>query len=663
MDIIIKDRVQAISSEENSGQALGYVSSSDVGFSTAGTIDDFSDHLWISQSNDNTGFAGTFTGTTSGYTSNARYVESGVTYTTDELKVNLYAHATALFLGNISADSGTYVQYTCQNIKGNPRHIQTDTSASDYIETTLDGQFTSIDGSAKVSRSIPVTTGTDTLSHLTKDQFILPVKVDTYNITNVTGVTNTSITYTVGNHDIVVGDYITVIGITAGSGGDLNLTTETIVASVTATTVTIAIVGSLAIGGDEDPSNGKLLNKNPQGQKANYFRAKSVADTSHVIATDNLIKGTGASATVYTFTIGTHDFQVGDFVEIKDVHSNFNGIHKINTVPASTSITIIYPSEPSVPSTLSSATANLYRITGDEEATRTYTTTTTDGTYGSSATNINPAKKGLYRTSISLRIYNQLNRFVRGELTERTSTWASFPYNSSTSSLLIKLRSYVNRQGQVVVNFKKDTAGTTEPTGHFIDSAGDAVSTETHGSIKVGSYVKLSTNKYYQITKIIGDGTTNDSITIQKGHDGTSITMDLDTAQNYAVTQIVNPISIGILRSGFAKNFKNAKVGLGQQYKDYSFRRLLSNGSLQYQNRNVARIFSGSITHDEDSATELRLFSESQRAKPFAVLLLSNMNLENKVSMYAYFPDLPTERFQTRKADYKETSFKLQEVL
>ena len=67
--------------------------------------------------------------------------------------------------------------------------------------------------------------------------------------------------------------------------------------------------------------------------------------------------------------------------------------------------------------------------------------------------------------------------------------------------------------------------------------------------------------------------------------------------------------------------------------------------------------------HDEESATELRLFAESQRAKPFAVLLLSNMNLENKVSMYAYFPDLPTEKYSTRKADYKETSFRLQEVL
>ena len=53
MDIIIKDRVQAITSGENNGQSLGYVSASNLGFSTAGATDDFSDHLWISQSNDN----------------------------------------------------------------------------------------------------------------------------------------------------------------------------------------------------------------------------------------------------------------------------------------------------------------------------------------------------------------------------------------------------------------------------------------------------------------------------------------------------------------------------------------------------------------------------------------------------------------------------------
>ena len=63
MDIIIKDRVQAITSQESSGNALGYVSASNTGFSTAGATDDFSDHLWISQSNDNKGFAdGSFTG-------------------------------------------------------------------------------------------------------------------------------------------------------------------------------------------------------------------------------------------------------------------------------------------------------------------------------------------------------------------------------------------------------------------------------------------------------------------------------------------------------------------------------------------------------------------------------------------------------------------------
>ena len=662
MDIIIKDRVQNITSQENNGNALGYVSSSNTGFSTAGATDDFSDHLWISQSNDNKGYDGTFTGDNSdnGYSINARYVESGVTYTRDQLKVNLFAHATALFLGNISADSGNYVQFTSQNIKGNPRHIQTDTTASNYKETTLSGQFSSVANSSKVSRSIPVTTGDQPISHLTKDQIVLPVKIDEYNITNVSGVQDTSITYTVGNHDIVVGDKITVIGISSGSGVNLNLAEETAVTAVNATTVTVSLASG-TVAGDADPSSGKLLNKNPQGQRADYFQASSVADTTYNIGTsDNVVK----SGTDYTFTVGTHDYQVGDFVEIKNINSNFNGVHKVTAIGGgNTTFTIAISSEPAIPSTLSSATAHLYRIVGDEVATRTYTTTTTTGGYGAGATNVNPAKKGLYRTSISLRIFNALNRFVRGELTERTSTWANFPYNSQTSSLLITLRTYVNRKGQEITHFKKDTAGTTNPTGRFVNSSNNPVSTEIHGSIKVGSYVKLSTGKYYQITKIIGDGTTSDSITLQKGHDGTNTTMDLDTAQNYAVSQILNPISVGIVRSGFAKNFKNAKIGLGQNYKDYSFRRLLSNGSLQYQNRNVARIFQGSIMHDEESATELRLFAESQRAKPFAVLLLSNMNLENKVSMYAYFPDLPTERFNTRKADYKETSFRLQEVL
>ena len=666
MDIIIKDRVQGITSQENNGNALGYVSASNTGFSTAGATDDFSDHLWISQSNDNKGFAdGSFTGDNSsnGYSINARYVESGITYTRDQLKVNLFAHATALFLGNITADAGNYVQFTSQNIKGNPRHIQTDTTASNYKEATLSGQFASVADSNKVSRSIPVTTGEQTISHLTKDQIVLPIKTDEYNITNVSGVTNTSITYTIGNHDIVVGDKITVIGVLKGSGVELNLPEETAVTAVSATTVTVALASG-SVAGDADPSSGKLLNKNPQGQRADYFQASSVADTTYNIGTsDNIAK----SGTNYTFTVGTHDYQVGDFVEIKNINSNFNGVHKVTVIGGgNTTFTIVISSEPSIPTTITSATAHLYRIVGDEVATRTYTTTTTTGAYGASATNVNPARKGLYRTSISLRIFNALNRFVRGELTERTSTWANFPYNSQTSSLLITLRSYVNRKGQEITHFKKDTAGTTNPTGRFVDASNNPVSTENHGSIKVGSYIKItngSTLKYYQVTKIIGDGTTSDSITLQKGHDGTSANMDLDTPQNYVVSQILNPISVGIVRSGFAKNFKNAKIGLGQNYKDYSFRRLLSNGSLQYQNRNVARIFQGSIMHDEESATELRLFAESQRAKPFAVLLLSNMNLENKVSMYAYFPDLPTERFNTRKADYKETSFRLQEVL
>ena len=56
-------------------------------------------------------------------------------------------------------------------------------------------------------------------------------------------------------------------------------------------------------------------------------------------------------------------------------------------------------------------------------------------------------------------------------------------------------------------------------------------------------------------------------------------------------------------------------------------------------------------------------FAEEFLGKPFPVLLLEDMNMDAKSSIYAYMPQMPTMSFDTRLGNVRSVSFQFKEVL
>ena len=196
--------------------------------------------------------------------------------------------------------------------------------------------------------------------------------------------------------------------------------------------------------------------------------------------------------------------------------------------------------------------------------------------------------------------------------------------------------------------------------------------------IIVGSLVEFVQNDdmayFPQVTKIIGDGTSENDITLNCLETSSSdrepeadaiATTNFPTGVNThaAFTSVRFPVTAGILRAGFSLEFPNAQIGLSQKITDYSVKKELSTGSYYFLNRDSAREFSGKITDNASVIDNFTQFAQEFLGEPFAALVLQDMDLDEKTALYAYFPSMPTVNFSNKTDSIRELSFSLKEVL
>ena len=117
-----------------------------------------------------------------------------------------------------------------------------------------------------------------------------------------------------------------------------------------------------------------------------------------------------------------------------------------------------------------------------------------------------------------------------------------------------------------------------------------------------------------------------------------------------------------LVRAGYSQKYPNPQVGAGRTYKDFSVRNELINGGYQYINRNVARIYSGSLILTRDLAATFLDFSEKIRAKPFPVEILSNMEKEYPAVMFCALEGMPDEKLSYRTGELRDVSFQFKEI-
>ena len=119
---------------------------------------------------------------------------------------------------------------------------------------------------------------------------------------------------------------------------------------------------------------------------------------------------------------------------------------------------------------------------------------------------------------------------------------------------------------------------------------------------------------------------------------------------------------MGLFRAGYIENFPNPQVGLSRSYKDFSIRKSLVNGGHQYSNRNIAKIYSGNLVLDRDRVRRFLTFAEIQRAKPFPVEVISDMESETPTVFYGFFNNSPSESLNQRTGVIRDVNFSIQQV-
>ena len=185
-----------------------------------------------------------------------------------------------------------------------------------------------------------------------------------------------------------------------------------------------------------------------------------------------------------------------------------------------------------------------------------------------------------------------------------------------------------------------------------------------------------SYSHYLQVTKIIGDGTSENDITINtvgtpsEAHSSRSEAPTLaakfipgSSEDSIDFNTIRLPVSAGILRAGNSMKFPNAQVGLSKKIKDFSIKKELSTGSYYFLNRDSAVEYSGKITDKSHIIENFIQFAQQFLGEPFPALILGDMQLNEKTALYAYFSSMPVTTFSNKSDQIREASFTLKEVL
>jgi hypothetical protein len=228
--------------------------------------------------------------------------------------------------------------------------------------------------------------------------------------------------------------------------------------------------------------------------------------------------------------------------------------------------------------------------------------------------------------------------------------------------------------------------------GHFItENAGNTIQINDdffEKELEVGMTLMFETDnadgttvsRLAQILQIRGSGSKEKSITlIMRSFETTGVEDDLETiidpsgitavlndfydqTTDIRITYIFNSMRIGLLRAGYIEEFPNPQTGMTRSYRDYSKKTETLDGGHHAVNRNIAKIYNGKIILDRDRVRRFLSFSESQRAKPFPVEVLSNMEKETPTVFYGFFASTPTESFSFRTGEMRDIDFQIQQV-
>ena len=206
------------------------------------------------------------------------------------------------------------------------------------------------------------------------------------------------------------------------------------------------------------------------------------------------------------------------------------------------------------------------------------------------------------------------------------------------------------------IGYWKQDSGATGRFAKDSTEAGNSnfINVNNHGNIMIGSHITVG-GTAYQVTKIVGDGTASGSITLS------------GTFSSGAITQILNPIKVGVFQIGTVIRTNNPRVGLQKGFKDFSFKNKLENGGYAQTQRNVATIYSINAVLERTEAENLIDHFRAYRSKPFPVLILNDMptaqNEEKTYSGLFYFQESPNINYRSTRALYQQVNFRLCEVL
>jgi hypothetical protein len=295
---------------------------------------------------------------------------------------------------------------------------------------------------------------------------------------------------------------------------------------------------------------------------------------------------------------------------------------------------------------------------------------------------------------------NTLNNYFVGQDNPLLSEFIIFSNpQTTTCRLVLTLTSSTDRKGQnikgnAIASWQKD--GTA--TGRFKDSSGGIVNLNEFGRVLVGSQITIggtlisstfSTNTSITEDSVavapatINGGVTvtlsgGKTLTLQEGGfpqvqsftgGGTgsgSVTLSYDLASQ-TIASIINPIRLGIIRSGDSLDLPNPQIGVGKSLNDYSVKRRMVNGGYSYELRNIGKSIDISLILTNAQADNLEKFARAYRAKPFSALFLESMasgqNPKTRYSGFYYFVNSPVFSFMKHDGNHVSANFKLSEVI
>jgi hypothetical protein len=368
------------------------------------------------------------------------------------------------------------------------------------------------------------------------------------------------------------------------------------------------------------------------------------------------LTGVNGTTTVTGVTAADHGFVKDDKVHIDDSAAH-DGLVTIASVPTSKSFTFTLAS--ALGGTLNDVSSGM-QVTGGvhfRNSAGNYSNAST--TYYTGATYPTLATVPVART-ISIENAKNFNLASgSGEpikvgnmlwmdgYEESSSAYASSVY-TKTPTISIEeseIIDYQTGQSSGVLEYKQST---------FVS---DFDSTSTVSTDGTGA---RNNSPLGQLTLVKGDATTEGDIEV------TPPVGKLN--QPLLFSSLRHGILVGIMRAGSSVKFPNPQIGVSNKFKDYSVRKDLKTGSYYFLNRESAKIFSGKITGSPDEINPLIDFSQTQLAKPFAVLVMSGnatvmQKLRLRAAVYGYFTDLPSVTFSNKLNNLKDLSFNIKEVL